>query len=87
MPWASGIGLYLYAILALKFQDSDAFNQLAGIPLLSVCFSLLVLYVALTDGKITLAQRALGWRPLTRVGKYAYGIYVYHVPILYFERL
>jgi peptidoglycan/LPS O-acetylase OafA/YrhL len=85
LPLAGGIGLYLYAVMALKFRGSEAFNQLAGIPLLSGCFSLLVLYAVLTDGKTHLAQRALGWQPLRRVGNYAYGIYVYHVPILYFE--
>jgi peptidoglycan/LPS O-acetylase OafA/YrhL len=84
-PWIAGAGLYLYAALALKFPGSEAFNQTAGVPLLAACFALLVLYAVSTDGHASRGQRFLGWRPLTIVGKYAYGIYVFHVPILYFE--
>jgi peptidoglycan/LPS O-acetylase OafA/YrhL len=84
-PWIAAAGLYLYAALALRFPGSEAFNQIAGIPLLAACFALFLLYAAATDGRPVLAQRLLGWPPLTKVGKYAYGIYVYHVPILYFE--
>ena len=84
-PWVASIGLYLYAALALKFPGSKLFDQTAGIPLLAACFALIILYAVSTDGQPILPQHLLGWRPLTNVGKYAYGIYVYHVPILYFE--
>jgi peptidoglycan/LPS O-acetylase OafA/YrhL len=80
----AGVGLYLYTVLALRFGGSEAFNQTAGFPLLALCFALVVLYAALTDGVASRAQSFLCWRRLTNVGKYAYGIYVYHVPILYF---
>lgn len=84
MPWFAGIGFYLYVALAFRFGGSDAFNQTAGFPLLAACFALAVLYAVLTEGRATPAQALLCWRPLTTVGKYAYGIYVFHVPILYF---
>ena len=42
------------------------------------------LYAVLTEGAASPAQSFLCWRPLTNAGKYAYGIYVFHVPILYF---
>jgi peptidoglycan/LPS O-acetylase OafA/YrhL len=84
MPKLAAIGLSLYVGLALRFDGSEGFNQTAGLPLLALCFALAVLYAVLTDGAVGPAQSFLCWRPLTNVGKYAYGIYVYHVPVLYF---
>lgn len=42
----------------------------------------LILYAAATDGEATLFQGALRNGVLTDFGKYSYGIYVYHVPML-----
>jgi len=84
LPWLAGGGFYLYVMLAFRFRVPDAFNQTVGFPLLAVCFALVVLYAVLTEGSASPAQWFLCWRPLTNVGKYAYGIYVFHVPLLYF---
>jgi peptidoglycan/LPS O-acetylase OafA/YrhL len=52
--------------------------------LLASAFSLLVLAAVLTDESSTRLQSVLRLRVLTRFGKYAYGLYVIHVPLLYF---
>jgi peptidoglycan/LPS O-acetylase OafA/YrhL len=58
------------------------FAESFGFSLLAVGFSSLVLYAAASDGAATFLQRVLGNGVLTDFGKYSYGIYVYHVPIL-----
>ena len=58
------------------------FVQTFGFSLLAVGFTALILHAAVTDGAGTLLQRALRNGVLTEFGKYSYGIYVYHVPVL-----
>jgi len=58
------------------------FIETLGLTLLAVGFSSLVLYAAATDGEATIFQRVLRNGVLTDFGKYSYGIYVYHVPLL-----
>jgi peptidoglycan/LPS O-acetylase OafA/YrhL len=58
------------------------FVETIGFSLLALGFSSLVVYAAATDGATKLMQRILRLRVLTDFGKYSYGIYVYHVPIL-----
>lgn len=58
------------------------FDETFGFTLLAVGFSALILYAAATDGKTTRFQGALRNGVLTHFGKYSYGIYVYHVPVL-----
>jgi peptidoglycan/LPS O-acetylase OafA/YrhL len=58
------------------------FIETFGFTLLAVGFSALILYAADTDGAPTSLQHALGNGVLTDFGKYSYGIYVYHVPVL-----
>jgi peptidoglycan/LPS O-acetylase OafA/YrhL len=59
------------------------FIETFGFTLLAVGFAALVLYAAATDGEATLFQRTLCNGVLTDFGKYSYGIYVYHVPMLF----
>ena len=54
----------------------------AGFSLLALGFSSLIVFAAASDGAATLLQRFLCNGLLTDFGKYSYGIYVYHVPIL-----
>lgn len=58
------------------------FVQTFGFTLLAVGFTALILYAAATDGEVTLLQRSLRNGVLTDFGKYSYGIYMYHVPLL-----
>jgi peptidoglycan/LPS O-acetylase OafA/YrhL len=58
------------------------FVETIGFSLLALGFSSLIVYAAVSDGAATLMQRLLCSRVLTDFGKYSYGIYVYHVPIL-----
>jgi peptidoglycan/LPS O-acetylase OafA/YrhL len=85
MPWVSGLTVAMFLALA-KFFDhvQDRLIPYGELTLLAAGFSAILLYAVLTDSEHTWIQAGLRWRPLTRVGKYAYGIYVFHVPIFYF---
>src|SRR5262249_23934258 len=51
--------------------------------LLSSAFAVFLLAVVLTDQASAWLQRILRFRVVTQFGKYAYGLYVYHVPFMY----
>jgi peptidoglycan/LPS O-acetylase OafA/YrhL len=52
------------------------------LTLLATSASAFVLKLGFTDGKPTRLQALLTFSGLRRVGRYSYGMYVYHVPIL-----
>jgi peptidoglycan/LPS O-acetylase OafA/YrhL len=62
----------------------DNFTQSVGFAILAAGFAAILLTAVLTDSERTWLQTWLRWKPLTRFGKYAYGTYVFHVPIFYF---
>jgi peptidoglycan/LPS O-acetylase OafA/YrhL len=84
---ASGVVL-AFAAVALAFvcvwrhglHSSDRVVSTLGYSLNAVMFAALVAatYVAPGDGAL---KRAFGWRPLRVLGKYSYGIYVFHQPV------
>ena len=53
-----------------------------GYTIFAIAAGALVLGSALGDGTAGAVQRALRHPVLTKVGKYSYGMYVYHVPLL-----
>lgn len=61
---------------------SFGFVTTIGYTLLAVGFGALVLGAALGDGRQNVVQRIFKNRALMRVGRYSYGMYVYHVPVL-----
>lgn len=78
------VGLEVYLLLKFRWDDSETFTSIVGIPLLAIGFTLLVMYAVVTEGSRNPLQWLLTRRSLMQVGKYAYGIYLYHVPLLYF---
>jgi peptidoglycan/LPS O-acetylase OafA/YrhL len=58
------------------------FVETLGFSFLAVGFSALIVYAAANDGAQSVLQRFLRSGVLTDFGKYSYGIYVYHVPVL-----
>lgn len=61
---------------------SFGFVTTIGYTLLAIGFGALVLGAALGDGAKNLVQTIFKNSVLMRVGKYSYGMYVYHVPVL-----
>lgn len=58
------------------------FSLCGGYTLLAIGFGAWVLLAAYTETERTLTQRFLKSRTLGVIGKYSYGIYVFHVPII-----
>ena len=82
-PFLIFIGLFSYIVMLLVSGDRDRFTESLGFPLLSLCFALVVLYAALTDCQHGRIQSVLHNSTLVKTGKYAYGLYIYHVPLFY----
>jgi len=71
------------AIHKLRGQPFDVVQEL-DYALLSSAFAAFLLTVVLTDQARTWLQKVLRLRVLTQFGKYAYGLYVYHITFVYF---
>ncbi len=78
-PLAAFVAGVLYAA---DVSGATRFYQSIGYTLLAIGFSALVLRAALSDGSPILMQRVLCNPWLRQFGKYSFGLYVYHVPIL-----
>jgi peptidoglycan/LPS O-acetylase OafA/YrhL len=74
--------LAAYVVLGWYKQPRTFREQVVGRPLLS-CF-LFGGILLLAAGESGLIRRVLGLRPLTVAGKYSYGLYVLHFPLLPF---
>lgn len=83
LPLLIGAGLLLYLCLCVTAADAQRFAETAGFPLLALLGALTILYCVRTDGEAGPFQKMLCQRQLTQMGKYAYGVYVYHVPLFY----
>lgn len=88
LPWVAGSALLCFATaggwLRLVYGPGgeQSFVQTIGYSLLAFGFSGLVLHIGLTDDRATFTQKVFRNKTLTNFGKYSYGIYVYHVPLL-----
>ncbi len=62
-----------------------ASTQTWGYSLLSLGFALIVLLTALPQRGLTgRILRPLAWRPLRLIGRYSYGMYIFHLPLSVF---
>lgn len=66
----------------IDYQSAIVYIQSAGFTMLAIGFSALILYLAVTDKSTGWIQRMFRFGPLVKLGKYSYGAYVYHVPVL-----
>lgn len=83
MVWAGGLLIFLAGAIVYR-KHGDFYFQTLGFPILAFAFAVLLLHAVLTEETGGWLRSILCWRRLTNVGKYAYGIYVYHVPVFYF---
>ena len=88
LPWAAFTAIVAFILGVGSFRIVHGpggdllFAETLGFSLLAVGFTSLIVHVAATDGEATFLQRFLRKGVMTDFGKYSYGIYVYHVPIL-----
>ncbi len=77
---AASAALFLW----LYVQKDSGIVTVLGFSLLAFAYGALILFSFANDGANSHIQRLLTYGGLTSVGKYSYGMYVYHVPMLAF---
>lgn len=80
--WAGpilSVGLISFGALLVLPQDLGWYAQ-GGYTVVAVTSALCVLGAAMDTGPIT---AALAWRPLRRLGRVSYGVYLWHVVVAY----
>lgn len=83
-PESTLMNLYGPTLMVTRSLDDvfRTFYVLGGFTLIATGFAALILLAAATESAPTRLQRLLQNTPLSRVGKYSYGIYVFHVPVI-----
>lgn len=80
---AFALGVFSIVIVLLPNEEARSrFWQTAGLSLLAISFSALVTHLSFEDGRTTFVQKVFRTAGLRRIGRYSYGMYVYHVPVL-----
>ena len=62
-------------------EEVTLLMQMGGFTVMAFGFAAVVLMAALKNATPSRLQRFLSMRGLDRIGRYSYGIYVYHVPL------
>jgi peptidoglycan/LPS O-acetylase OafA/YrhL len=88
MPWIAMLAFAgIVAIERKELVTRGFYTQLIEYSLLAWGFTTLVLWAYWGDGTGNLLDRFLRLAPLRSMGRYSYGIYVYHVAVFYAVRL
>jgi peptidoglycan/LPS O-acetylase OafA/YrhL len=90
LPVAAVAGSCYMVVVALGLKDKQAqiyWTQTLGFTALALTFGPLVLWAYLRSGGGGWYDRVLSIRPLTGLGKYSYGLYVYHVPVIILAKI
>jgi peptidoglycan/LPS O-acetylase OafA/YrhL len=85
-PWLGGIALLGVVLLTARAHEifvRSTWTQSIGLTGYALLYAVVVLYVFLQDGTGSLLDRVMRWRWLQFLGKYSYGLYVYHAMIFF----
>jgi len=92
-PWlipamiVAALGFFSIEFGATELWNAGPYMETIGFSLLALGYAALLLHISLGKGSRSLTHKLFGSSPLRAMGKYSYGIYVYHVPILMFVGL
>ena len=85
---ASKLALTALVVLGLtlvgtgEFAMTDPRTQSIGYTTLSFAFAVIILLTTVpASGMWAIIMRMLAWKPLRLVGRYSYGMYVFHLPL------
>jgi peptidoglycan/LPS O-acetylase OafA/YrhL len=86
MTWRIAAAALIVLLVDAQLTDGyisfDHRAQEYGYTLLALGFALIVLVTALpTKGLLRVGVRGLSWGPLRLVGRYSYGMYIFHLPL------
>jgi peptidoglycan/LPS O-acetylase OafA/YrhL len=90
LPFLAALGsAYVVAVaVGIKDETAQAFYAVTfGFTALAVVFGALVIWAYVDRGRRNWSDRLLSIRPLTVLGKYSYGVYVYHIPVIYLAKM
>ncbi len=90
LPLVAGFGAaYVIAVgFIVKSEAAQVYDTVTfGFTALALVFGSLVLWGYLFNGTGTPLDRALSVQPLMKLGKYSYGLYVYHLPVVYAAKI
>jgi peptidoglycan/LPS O-acetylase OafA/YrhL len=82
LPAAAAASLVVTAIAVRGsgLHIGDVWTQTAGLSALAALFAAVVFGASRAD--VRALASVLGWRPLCSIGKYSYGIYILHQPLI-----
>lgn len=82
LAWAAALILIATTAATRGLAMYDVSTQTIGYTLLSLSFALFILVAALpTAGTLRTAMNVLESTPLRLIGRYSYGMYVFHLPL------
>ena len=91
--WLPAVAVLAFSFLVVMFfgiKDKSAqlyYTDTLGFTALALTFGPLVLWAYLFRGSRNWYDRLLSLRPLTNAGKYSYGLYVYHLPVIFIAKM